>query len=276
LEELSCQRTDGLFTWSVVIVDNDANRSALSVVSNFAATSTFPVHYVVEPKQNIAMARNRALENATGEYVAFIDDDELPDKNWLLNLLKACEIYHADGVLGPVKPRFEHDCPLWATRGGFFERPDYPTGYELKWPETRTGNVLFKTDILDKNENPFMTDFDTTSEDTDFFRRMMQKGRFFVWCSEAIVHELVPPSRCSRTYLLKRALLRGANFQKHPTNRVRNMIKSIMAVPCYTLFLPLFLLLDHDLFLNYLIKLFDHLSRIASFFGWKMLQKRPG
>ena len=37
------------------------------------------VKYCVEPRQNIALARNKALQNAEGDLIAFIDDDEFPD-----------------------------------------------------------------------------------------------------------------------------------------------------------------------------------------------------
>ena len=51
------------------------------------------ISYDVEPEQNIALARNRAIGNASGEYVALIDDDEFPDKQWLLTLYEAIDRY---------------------------------------------------------------------------------------------------------------------------------------------------------------------------------------
>ena len=84
LEALASQATDAQFTYSIVVVDNDRLRSAEPVVSDFGRTSPVPVHYFVEPQQNIAMARNKAVEHADGNYVAFIDDDEFPTQDWLL------------------------------------------------------------------------------------------------------------------------------------------------------------------------------------------------
>src|SRR5580700_7943958 len=80
LDDLGGQDTGGLFTYSIVVVDNDHLRSAEPVVSVFAAASAIPIRYCEEPRQNIALARNKAVENATGDFVAFIDDDEFPMK----------------------------------------------------------------------------------------------------------------------------------------------------------------------------------------------------
>ena len=132
LEELGKQEVDGELTYSVVVVDNDSLRSAEPVVSRFAAKSALAVKYCVEPRQNIPLARNRAVENATGEFVAFIDDDEFPTERWLLTLLRACREYKADGVIGTVRPHFEHSPPVWVREGKFYERPTYPTGYRSR------------------------------------------------------------------------------------------------------------------------------------------------
>jgi glycosyltransferase involved in cell wall biosynthesis len=114
------------------------------VVADFASASPIQIIYCVEPERNIALARNRALENARGDFIAFIDDDEFPAHNWLANLLTTLEKHAADGVLGPVRPFFDTPPPAWLVRGRFCQRPEHPTGLLLNWRQTRTGNVFFK------------------------------------------------------------------------------------------------------------------------------------
>lgn len=274
LEGLEHQTTKGRLTYSVVVADNDAASSAQDVVKAFSSKNLTPVTYCVEPRQNIAMARNRSLQNVDGEFIAFIDDDEIPAHDWLYTLLEAQAAHGADGVLGPVRPHFECDPPKWVTKGGFFDRPTYPTGYKVNWYEARTGNVLFKRSILEGHDLPFRPEFATAGEDMDFFRRMMDTGCVFVWCDEAAVYETVPQSRCNRRYLLRRALLRGSNFPKHPTDRLKNTVKSLIAVPCYTLALPLLAILGQHLFISYLIKLCDHCSRLLAFLGLRLVTER--
>ncbi len=274
LDKLNDQQTGGLFTFSVVIADNDKLRSAESVVAEFSRTARSPVIYCSEPQQNIAMARNKALQNATGDLIAFIDDDEFPADGWLCNLVKTYDAFGVAGVLGPVKPFFQNKPPEWAVKGRFFERPSHTTGFKIGWSEARTGNVLFARTILNGLEAPFSSEFSTAGEDVDFFRRMSENNCTFIWCDEAVVYEILPPSRCTRTYLLRRALLRGSNFRKHPTNRIRNGVKSLIAVPCYTLALPILALFGQAVFLRYLIRLCDHVSRLLGFLGVKLMTQR--
>jgi hypothetical protein len=131
----------------------------------------------------------------------------------------------------------------------------------LHWKQTRTGNALLRRRIFDQQENWFLPECGGGGEDVDFFRRMMAKGMRFVWCAEASVDEFVPSERCRRTYLLKRALLRGG--ARH--NRGWPALVSMAAVPIYTLALPFLLLLcGQHVFMRYLIKECDHLGRLLS------------
>ncbi len=230
LESLAHQQTSDLFTFSVVVADNDAAQSARDVVVKFAARASFPVVYCVEPRQNIALARNKAIEMALGQFVAFIDDDEFPAENWLVQLRQACADDRVAGVLGPVKPHFEEAPPAWIVKGGFCDRPEHATGTVLQWWQARTGNLLFRREILQGIEQPFRPEFGTGGEDQDFYLRMMDRSCVFIWCNEAVAYETVPPARWKRSYMLRRALLRGRNSLKHARGRGIMIGKSIVAV----------------------------------------------
>ena len=264
LEELDAQETDGTFTYSVVGVDNDPAESAKAVVSEFTEAASTPVKYCVEPRQSISRARNRAIQNASGDFVAFIDDDEFPVANWLLTLFRTCDEHEVDGVLGPVKPHFENEPPSWIRKGKFYDRATYPTGFKIDWPKGRTGNVLLKKLIFGGYDEPFREAF-VTGEDQDFFRRMIERGYVFIWCDEAVAYEWVPPVRWKRSFMLKRALLRGKVSLRHPTTGAREIAKSVIAVPIYTVALPFTLLAGQHVFMKYLIKLFDHAGRLLAF-----------
>src|SRR5215475_8987660 len=67
LLELQKQETGGLFDYSIIVVDNDDQRSAEDTVNEVKASSRVPIVYCNEPRQNIARARNKAVEVANGE-----------------------------------------------------------------------------------------------------------------------------------------------------------------------------------------------------------------
>jgi succinoglycan biosynthesis protein ExoM len=272
LQALEQQETGGLFVYSIVVADNDSGRSAESLVSWFAAKSAIPITYCMEPQQNISLTRNRAIANASGDFIAFIDDDEFPAERWLLTLFEACDKYTADGVLGPVKCHFDQKPPAWVIKGKFYERPTYPTGFVIHWTQGRTGNVLLRRQIL-RDAESFSPEFHRAG-DQDFFRRMIAKGYVFVWCNEAVAYEVVPPIRWTRSFMLKRALLRGTIRMQHPTSRWRKIGKALIAVPVYTLALPFSLVLGHDKFMKLLIRVCDHSASIMTVVGIKPVRSQ--
>jgi glycosyltransferase involved in cell wall biosynthesis len=219
----------------------------------------------VEPVRNIALVRNRAILEAEGQFVAFIDDDEFPVPGWLAEMVDLCNRVGCDGVLGPVRPFFDDPPPEWLVRGRFHDRAEHPTETILNWKDTRTGNVLLRREVLDEAGPAFRAEFGNGGEDQDFFRRAMARGRRFVWCNEAVVYEVVPPERWRRSYLLKRALLRGQNEKLILS--FRSVVKSLIAAPIYLLSLPLMLLLGQHYFMRYAIRLLDHAGKLLCAVG---------
>lgn len=274
LERLDRQETNGKFSYSVVIADNDRLGSARSIVSGIQAASSTDINYCIEPEQNIALARNTVLANANGEYIAFIDDDEFPERDWLLKLFEAREKYCVDGVLGPVKPSFEQTPPPWVIKGRFYDRPTHTTGFVIDWSEGRTGNFFFKRGIIDNMDPVFMPEFGSGGEDRNFFKRMISSGKVFVWCNEAVVYETVPAIRWKRSFMLKRALLRGKVSLVDPRCRIVKVAKSAVAIPAYALALPFLLVAGQHRFMKYLLKTFDHLGRILAFLGINVVKEK--
>jgi len=266
LKALAVQATDDLFTYAIVVVDNDHLHSASSVVSDFRATSNLRVTYRVEARQNIALARNMAVTNADGEFVAFIDDDEFPTTNWLLTLYEACTMSNVDGVLGPVKPHFDVTPPSWVVRGKFYERETYPTGLVIDWRKGRTGNVLLRKGLFVDCTHPFNPTF-RNGEDQEFFYRMIENGHVFIWCNQAVVYEVIPPARWRTAFMLRRALLRGAIEPQTPTFGIRDIAKSIVAVAAYTLALPFVSMFGQSAFMSLLVRLCDHLGKLLAVIG---------
>jgi hypothetical protein len=261
LDCLGLQDTGGLFTYSIVVADNDETRSAEPTVRQTQIVSPVRIAYCVEPVRGIARARNQAVANAEGDFIAMIDDDEFPAPGWLLKLFKTCTSYNVDGVLGPVRRHFDEEPPAWLRKSKLYDRRVNPTGMLVHWREARTGNVLMRRSLLAADPAPFRPEF-KAGEDQDFFERKIGEGRRFIWSGEAEVFETLPPARWTRRYYLRRAYFQGAHAALQPGRGMVDSLKSVVAIPVYTAALPLALLCGQHYFMTLMVKLCDHAGRL--------------
>jgi glycosyltransferase involved in cell wall biosynthesis len=272
LSSICRQETDGLFTYSVVVADNDIAESARSVVFAISSHTPISIVYCVEQQQNIARARNRAIAHAIGDLIAFLDDDEFVSDKWLLTLFRTMRTHRADGVLGPVNPHFPNGAPRWVVEGGFYDRPVHPSGMRLHWSQCRTGNVLLKADLFEEHASPFNPAC-LSGEDQEFFRRKSEEGCSFIWCHEASAHEMIPPSRWKRNFLVRRALFRGIFAQRNHGLQPLRLLQALVSVPIYTVVLPLALALGQAKFMSCVFKLSYHTGRLLGFLGMNPIRQ---
>ena len=101
----------------LAIADNSAEASARDLVADLAGKLAIGVHYLHAPGANISIARNACLDFAGGDWIAFLDDDELASPGWLANLL--AKSANADIVFGPVQAIYADAAPRWVRSGDF-------------------------------------------------------------------------------------------------------------------------------------------------------------
>jgi succinoglycan biosynthesis protein ExoM len=210
LEGLRRQRTDAAVR--VVVVDNDATGPSRGIAEREAPCFPLGLRYEVEPTRGITHARNRCVTAAGDDvdFVAMLDDDEVPDPRWLAELLRVQATTGADIVTGPVVPYFPTRVPGWVEAGGFFNRPRYETGHRL--PHAHTHNVLARRAVFAETgsfDNRFAL---TGGEDLEFFRRAAGRGFSVVWADEAPVQEWIPASRTTLGWLLRRSYRGGTTL----------------------------------------------------------------
>lgn len=193
----------------LLVVDNDAVDSARATVAEAAARERPGlVRYVHEPTPGIAAARNRALVEAGTDLLVFIDDDERPSADWLSLLLGAFAEHECVGVVGPVISIFDGPVDPWVTAGRFFERLRHPTGTVV--PVAATNNLLLDLRAVRRWGVTFDQEFGLTGgSDTVFTLELAARGGRLVWCDEAVVHDVVPANRNSRSWVSRRAFRMG-------------------------------------------------------------------
>jgi glycosyltransferase involved in cell wall biosynthesis len=267
-------------TFNIVVVDNDADRSGEAAVRAVAREFPVAIHYDCEPERSISLARNRAIRNATGDLVAFIDDDELPPTDWLEALYRTFTTAACEGVLGPVLPVYPDAAPAWLRKANVFSRRRHATGTRIGEGDGRTGNVLLKRSLFTEGQCWFDPAFGRTGgEDSDFFHRQFQRGGVFLWCDEAVVTETVPPERWRMSFHIKRLLRAGTTdgelIRAGKLASASFVAKNAMILcACAALIPPSLILLPRHLWMRIAQKFAYSGGVVSAYCGWSLLKYR--
>lgn len=203
----------------LLIVDNGITTEAKKVYELWSDRLPIPTHLTKEPMHGIPFARNRAVQVALdvigADFVAFIDDDDLPRPDWLKHLLAAAILNKADLVFGSW---------IWAgdtaipehLKGSFFFREENDKTNDFGLPQRiATCNVLINRRILDeiRSTGPVFSSVfaGIGGEDTEFFVRATKLGATFCRCSDSLVLRRWDPDRCTYGSVLRRAFAFGVS-----------------------------------------------------------------
>lgn len=196
--------------WELLIIDNASSDSTPDLLGRHVWPPGWTVRIVREEQLGIANARNRAIREATGEYLIFIDDDETADPDWLCAYERLIEAHDPDAFGGRIEVLFEDPRPAWLSDEllGFLGRLDWSDQIiPLTQPSTPlyTGNFGFRLALCDS-----VGRFDTAlgrlgsenngGEDVDFYRRLLRAGFKILWTPEAVIHHRIQAAKLNRQY----------------------------------------------------------------------------
>lgn len=282
------QQTEGRFTFSIVVVDNDPKKSAEEVVHQYMSSAPVRISYHHQPVKGLTYARNMSIEHSSGDYIAILDDDEVPVTDWLLQLYKTLKKYNADAVFGSVVPRFEVDPPEWVQRRKFFYWRDLRSETGTTTDKCVTNNVLVRRDLILKHDLKFDHDYAFAGgEDQAFFFELMeyQPDVTFLNCKDAVVHEFITADRCDPDYILKRNILEGrgrvfgmSKFAKSKLQRkiilTARFFQSYFRVLLISAALPFLLMFKKDLGAEYYYRNYYHIGIILALFDFSPYHDR--
>ncbi len=194
----------------LILADNDKEKSAEAVFEQFLSGLPFEAFYIMEEERGIIYMRNSVLEKAIeleADYIAFIDDDETVDPKWLKEIYGTLKKYNADVVDGAVDRILPEDTPDWIRKGRFLDWHSFKTGTLRQ--SGSTSNVLFSIKLVKDWGLRFHPALNFAgASDTFLFKQAYLKGAKIVWMDERYVQEHFPPSRVTRSWILKRAFRR--------------------------------------------------------------------
>ena len=198
----------------ILIVDNDVSESARAIFAEFE--TCLNIKYVVEAEKGLSNARNKALTESIllgASHLAFIDDDEVADVNWLVNHVefynKFEEIYISSG---PTYKKFDGDYPDYIVENEMFQASVTKELGKLR-KTCASGNVFFPLNIIKENNVYFSKEFNVSGgEDSDFFGQLTSLGYKIGSNCTAVNHEIVGKDRCVISWILNRAYCNGRNY----------------------------------------------------------------
>ena len=208
LDSLIPQLADGV---ELLVVDNDPGASARETVESYQRAD---VRYAHEPKPGVVQARNRAVRDAAGAYLAFIDDDEVARTGWIAALLRHVDrgVAASFGMvvqryLGEVAPGLRGLLDDLYTRD--LRRPA-DADVSDRWIHVGTGNSLFCKSRCFADAEPFSAKLNGTGgEDVWLVRSLVERGLKLHWNPEAVVEEQIPADRSTLAYVSSRKFRHG-------------------------------------------------------------------
>jgi len=204
-----------------IIIENGPRETLTELIHSFnKEVAPRPVRYEFEPRLGISFARNRVLSIALRErfdFVAFVDDDEIVDENWLTGLLWAAQNRHLDLVGGPVRLLANRDAKsrpeaqLWKSLARRYSRverrADRRSGLgQLNETTIITNNWLARASFLRSHELCFDETLGFSGgEDTKLYYAAIALGARTGWAKNAVVSEFVGRERLTFRYQTQRA-----------------------------------------------------------------------
>jgi len=199
LDAIAAQETNAVL--SVLVADNDAEgRAGLNLCLSME-DYPWPLTAVAAPNRGIAQVRNVLIEYAlmTGApFIAMIDDDEWPHKDWIAQFLNCAYQTDADVLQGSI---------LFGGGDGLEGHGDIRHTTGLVTMLQGAGNLLIRRAVLEEMTAPWFDPAFALSggEDREFFVRLQRAGKRFAWSDEACAHGDIPETKDNLGWLLRRA-----------------------------------------------------------------------
>jgi succinoglycan biosynthesis protein ExoM len=239
----------------ILVIDNN---DAKDVVVSDACRSV-GARYRHEPEAGLSAARNAGLTTALvmgADWIAFIDDDEVADRLWLVRFMEALNTYayavpaspcvhcgkpHAepirlvDAVHGTIRYAYPPESAMWRRRAPWGSWGDVD-GKDLDC--AGTGNVIFRASIVREHGLRFDAAHNASGqEDTEFFRQFHAVGGRIILSTLAVVTETVTADRLTlaghwrKAYRNGHYKVAGKHRRRRATRRIVGGVLKIAVSP---------------------------------------------
>jgi glycosyltransferase involved in cell wall biosynthesis len=216
--------------WEVIVIDNNSTDKTQEILQEYQQKLSLKVQfkYFFESRQGVAFARRRAMKEATSPIVGFLDDDNLPRRDWVINAYNFFDKNPQIGACGSlVRANYEVNPPQNFQRIAPFlaivERGEKPLLSNSVLPPG-AGLVIRKKAWLENvPEEPVLLGRVSNSllskgEEIEALC-YIQKAGWEIWYNpEMMIYHDIPSSRLQEEYLLK--LLAGVGLSRYHTRTI--------------------------------------------------------
>ena len=222
--------------YEVIVVDNRSTDHTKQVVLDFQDMIDIPIIYLYEERLGLSVARNRAIREAKGEYVLFLDDDAVASEDWISGIVDLFEGDPRIGCVGgKIVPAWEGTAPQWLLPENrtLYTILDYADEIvEMRKPAIPFGaNVAFRKSLFASIE-PFREDLGRvgsnllSSEEAELIDRIRAQHSVYYTPHASVLHK-IPRSRISRKWLLRRIYWQGVSSAVSSKKKAGIFLKSL-------------------------------------------------
>lgn len=233
-----------------IVVDNASTDETAGAIESLARDARFPIRRVYESRLGSSFARNRAVTETASDFIFFIDDDVIVERDWAAELVASIRARDLDAACGMVLPRWSSTPPawlgpsLWVKLAVHEERAIAASPPEAveQLVNYFSANVGFRRSTFERFGN-FREDLGVvggnpiSGEDTELFARIIARGGAIGFATRAKVHHMIPPERMTRAYLLRKSFAYGvgsafAGGRSH--NRLDKLVRNAIRMAAAT------------------------------------------
>lgn len=234
LDRLRSQINTEQISWEIIVIDNNSTDNTAKVIQEYQVNwpQAYPIKYYFEPAQGLAFARQRAVQEANGTLVGFLDDDNLATPNWVAEAYAFGQAHPKAGAYGSkISGEFEVEqpenfgriSPFLAIGGGTkaicYTSSDYKYSYKKVLPPG-AGLVIRKQAWIESVPERLIFqgrvgESLVAAEDIEALLHIRRAGWEIWYNPEMHIYHQIQKQRLEKKYLMN--LLRSIGLGRHHT-----------------------------------------------------------
>jgi len=231
----------------LIVVDNNSSDNTRRVTEEAIHSPVIQTKYIFEGKQGKSYALNTGIKAATGDVIAFTDDDVTVDSQWLVSMKDTFDRFDCIGIGGRIIPVWNLEKPAWFESEGPYKLMNVLVSYDLgpnycvieqKHVPPVGANYAFRREVF-KTYGLFRTDLDRVGSsllsagDTEFVNRIIKHNGKVIYDPHATIYHPVEEHRLRKSYFQSWYFGYGRTLVRW--NGIENGLVCYWGVPRYLL-----------------------------------------